>query len=67
MCGADQHHRSPAHLPGRRRGRGPFVGKLFAHPFKDALGDGKFAPLGPYLRQLLRHVLRVRPVPRAAQ
>ncbi|WP_373431294.1 transposase [Streptomyces turgidiscabies] len=26
-----------AHLPGRRRDRGPFVGKLFAHPFKDAL------------------------------
>jgi hypothetical protein len=46
----DQHHRSSAHLPGRRRDRGPFVGKLFAHPFKDAFGDGEFIPLGPYLR-----------------
>jgi hypothetical protein len=26
---------------------------LFAHPFKDAFGDGEFVPLGPYLRQLL--------------
>lgn len=49
----DQHHRSSAHLPGRRRGRGAFVGKLFAHPLKNPLRDGELVPLGPHLRQLL--------------
>lgn len=42
-----------AHLSGRRRGRGAFVGELFAHPLKDPLGDGEFVSLGPHLRQLL--------------
>jgi hypothetical protein len=33
--------------------RGPFFGKLFAHPFKNAFGGGEFIPLGLYLRWLL--------------
>ncbi|MFJ5594747.1 hypothetical protein ACIQCG_34030 [Streptomyces noursei] len=45
----DQHHRLPVHW----RGRGAFVGELFAHPLKDPFGDGELVPFGPYLRQLL--------------
>ncbi|MGC9544172.1 hypothetical protein [Streptomyces sp. UG1] len=48
----DRHHRPAAHLPGRRRGRGAFVGEPLAHPVKDTFGDGEFVPLGSYLRQL---------------
>ncbi|WP_329213802.1 hypothetical protein OG257_34175 [Streptomyces sp. NBC_00683] len=49
----DEHHRSSAHLSGRRRRRGAFISELFAHPLKDPFGDGEFIPLGSYLRQLL--------------
>ncbi|WP_256725973.1 hypothetical protein [Streptomyces sp. IMTB 2501] len=49
----DQHHRPAAHLPRRRGDRDSFIGKLFAHPLKDPLGDSEFVPLGPHLCQLL--------------
>ncbi|PNG89824.1 hypothetical protein SMF913_25289 [Streptomyces malaysiensis] len=39
-------------MPGRRCGRGAFVGELHAHPVKDTFGDGEFVPLGPRLHQL---------------
>jgi hypothetical protein len=49
----DHHHRPATHLPGRRPGRRPLLGKLLAHPLKNLLGDGEFVALGPDLRQLL--------------
>ncbi|MFJ3175370.1 hypothetical protein ACIPJK_31950 [Streptomyces roseus] len=47
-----QHHRPAAHLPRRRPGGSAFLGELPGHPFKNAFGDGEFAPFGPHFRQL---------------
>ncbi|MDW4903391.1 hypothetical protein RB625_33840 [Streptomyces californicus] len=49
----DQHDRPPTHLRGHRRSRDALISDLFAHPLKNPFGDGKFASLGPHLRQLL--------------
>lgn len=49
----DQHHRSSAHLPRRRRDGGSLVGELCAHLLKNPLRDGELVPRGPHLRQLL--------------
>ncbi|MEV6962765.1 hypothetical protein AB0M97_27030 [Streptomyces sp. NPDC051207] len=53
----DQHHRPAAHLPGHRTGGGAFLGELPGHPFKDALGDCEFVPLGSHFRQLFGQLL----------